>query len=378
MSGQNSVAMSEIRDLAALSLRGLVPMFDANQQLFCHRLLATRNGLVSEGISQRYTIMTLLGLRELESAGVKTPFDIRGIYNTFAADPKWIQGAGDLGLQIWLTAIFDPDNLGSLFQSANCGKALERSADAKQGRTMELAWFLTGLAYAAEANPKLAGDWKDLSAETFHRLSENQGEYGLFGHLSVGKSLSGRLRGRIGSFADQVYPIIALSKFGKVFHVEDALRSALDCARAICNAQGKFGQWWWLYDAKTGRVSSRYPVYSVHQHAMAPMCLFAVEEATGHSFQEYIYRGLRWIYGENELAVDMRDNAQNLIWRCVLPVNRQSRFLEMAKSFLLPRAERNHVGPLEVLYEQRPYEYGWLLYAFAKYVLSTPAAKGIS
>jgi hypothetical protein len=173
MLGQSSVATSEIRDLAALSVRGLVPMFDTNKQLFCHRLLATKNGLVSEGISQRYTIMTLLGLRELESAGVKTPFDIRAIYNTISADAKWIQGAGDFGLQIWLTAIFEPDNLGSLFQSHNCGTALERFADAKEGRTMELAWFLTGLAYAAEANPKLAGDWKDLSVETFHRIGEN-------------------------------------------------------------------------------------------------------------------------------------------------------------------------------------------------------------
>jgi hypothetical protein len=260
----------------------------------------------------------------------------------------------------------------------DCKTALERFADAKEGRTMELAWFLTGLAYAAEANPKLAGNWKDLSVEAFRRIGENQGEYGLFGHLNTGKSLAGRLRGRIGSFADQVYPIIALSKFGQVFHSEDALRAALDCARAICNAQGKFGQWWWLYDAKSGRVSSRYPVYSVHQHGMAPMCLFAVEEATGQSFQESIYRGLRWIYGENELAVDMQDDAQSLIWRCMLPMNRHSKLLEMAKSFLRPTAERNHVGPLEVLHEQRPYEYGWLLYAFAKYVLATPAAKSIS
>ena len=33
------------------------------------------------------------------------------------------------------------------------------------------------------------------------------------------------------------------------------------------------GQWWWHYDVRDGSVVERYPVYSVHQHAMAPMAL---------------------------------------------------------------------------------------------------------
>ena len=88
---------------------------------------------------------------------------------------------------------------------------------------MELAWFLAGLAHAAEASPKLVSALTDLSVETYHRLEENQGEYGLFGHMSTKNSLAGRLRGRIGSFADQVYPIYAMSKFAKAFQVEDPL-----------------------------------------------------------------------------------------------------------------------------------------------------------
>jgi hypothetical protein len=350
-------------------------MFDADKQLFCHRLLCTEQGIVREGLSPRYTIMTLLGLRELELAEMDSPFDTQAIYESFIRDTKWIQGIGDLGLLLWLTATFDPDQLGGLLSTFNCETALDRYSDAREGRTMELAWFLSGLAHAAEACPKLVRTLTDLSVETYHRIEENQGEYGLFGHMSTKKSLRGRLRGRIGSFADQVYPIYGLSKFAKAFDVEDPLGPALECATAICGAQGKSGQWWWLYDAQSGRVSSRYPVYSVHQHGMAPMCLFAVEKATGQSFRDPIYQGLRWIYGENELGIDMRDSAASLIWRCILPENRQAKFWEMALSVLRPTNWDGQMRSLEVLHEERPYEFGWLLFAFSRNSLAEPLVR---
>ena len=231
---------------------------------------------------------------------------------------------------------------------------------------MELSWFLAGLAHAAETTPKLLSTLTDLSTDTYRRLERNQGDHGFFGHLSTKNSLTGRLRGRIGSFADQIYPIYAMSKFAKVFHLEAALGRALECASAVCRAQGESGQWWWLYDARSGRVSSRYPVYSVHQHGMAPMGLFAVEEASGRSFQQFVYKGLGWIYGANELGVDMRDSAQNLIWRCILPRNSRKKYWKTALSLVRSQNQDIPARSLRILCEQRPYEYGWLLYAFAR------------
>jgi hypothetical protein len=361
-----TTARCDIRELISLAVRGLVPMLDVDKQMFCYRLLCTERGLVREGLSHRYTAMTLLGLKELESTGADTPFDIYSIYKSFIHEPTWIRGVADIGLLAWLTAAFEPERITDFFRKHDCETALQRFPDAREGRTMELAWFLSGLAHAADACPKLIGTLTDLSVETYHRLEANQGEHGLFGHSSTQKSLSGRLRGRIGSFADQVYPTYAMAKFAKAFHVDDPMGAALECARAICGAQGKSGQWWWLYDSRTGRVSSRYPVYSVHQHGMAPMCLFAVEEATGQSFRENIYRGLRWIYGANELNADMRDLSQALIWRCILPGNWPAKFWEIAASVIRPTNQDKRMRSLEVLYEQRPYEFGWLLYAFAR------------
>jgi hypothetical protein len=356
----------DVRGLISLAIRGLVAMLDPDRQLFCHRLQRTASGIVRDGVSPRYTVMTLLGLRELELAGKPSSFDTQTIYQSVVRDTNWIQGIGDLGLLIWLTAAFDPDRLGRLFSKFDCDAALDRYSDAREARTMELAWFLAGLAHAAETSPELLCTLTDLSVETYHRMEENQGEFGLFGHMSVKRSLAGRLRGKIGSFADQVYPIVALSKFARVFHLEDPLGPALECATAICRAQGKLGQWWWLYDSLTGRTSSRYPVYSVHQHGMAPMCLFAVEETTTQSFRQYIYKGLAWIHGLNELDANMVDADEKLIWRCIRSKKSQSKYWEMATSIIRSPDEIPDIGSLMVLHEERPYEYGWLLYAFAR------------
>ena len=127
----------DICELNRMSVRGLVPMFVEKKQLFCYRLVRTSQGMVSEGLSPRYTIMTLLGLRELERTGAHTPFDCNAIFNSFMQDMTWIQGAGDLGLFIWLTAVFAPDQLEGLFRRCNLETALVRYVDAREARTME-------------------------------------------------------------------------------------------------------------------------------------------------------------------------------------------------------------------------------------------------
>jgi hypothetical protein len=357
----------DVCELNRMAVQGLIPMFVAEKQIFCFRVVHTSQGLESQGLSPRYTIMTLLGLRELERTGARTPFDTDAIYASFVQDTSWIQGAGDLGLLIWLTATFAPDQVEGLFRRSSVETALDRFADAREARTMELAWFLAGLSHAALACPEKLSGLRNLADRTYQRLEKNQGGSGFFGHLSTAKSVAGFFRGRIGSFADQVYPIYSLSKFAVAFQLEAPAKLALASAKAICEAQGEMGQWWWLYDSQSGRVSSKYPVYSVHQQGMAPMALIAAEEATGHSFQESMYKGLRWITGANELGVDMRDMSQNLIWRCIYPQQKYSKYLNIVRSLVRLPGGTPSTADLKILYEDRPYELGWLLYAFGRF-----------
>ena len=92
---------------------------------------------------------------------------------------------------------------------------------------------------------------------------------------------------------------------------------AMSTAKKMCELQGPLGEWCWQYDSFSGRVVSRYPVYSVHQHAMGPMMLFAAGEATGCDFSDAVHKGLAWISGNNELRRDFVEPSLGLVWRCI-------------------------------------------------------------
>ena len=61
-----------------------------------------------EGISHRYTMMTLLGLDRFEKAGQTSPVPISPILDRLIADTGWIDCVGDLGLLLWTCAILAP------------------------------------------------------------------------------------------------------------------------------------------------------------------------------------------------------------------------------------------------------------------------------
>jgi hypothetical protein len=178
--------------------------------------------------------------------------------------------------------------------------------------------------------------------------------------------VAGKLRGRIGSFADQVYPSYALSVFARAFNRKEALDPAIENAKAVCQLQGEHGQWWWHYDAKSGGALGRYPVYSVHQYGMAPMMLFMVGERAGLDFSRSIYLGLEWITGKNEIAESLVDSERQMIWRNISPT-RMRCFKEEFRSLIVKPAcvPSGMFNGISVLRESRPYCFGLLLYAFA-------------
>jgi hypothetical protein len=357
-----------------LAVHGLAPMLDRQRQLFCYRLKKTDQGMVQEGISYRYTAMTLMGLHRLQQAGATSPFDTKSILEALLSDLAWVDNVGDLGVLLWLCTVVCPERLSQLEPRLELPTALTRFRGGRQGVTMELAWFLTGLSYWAEVDLQKRKQLETLCFETYKRLTKNQGERGFFGHLSRDGSLAGRVRGRIGSFADQVYPIYGMAEFSKAYGHEEAAKRALQCARGICEEQGPMGQWWWHYDAPAGRVADGYPVFSVHQHAMGPMTLFKLGDVLGQNFDQWIYKGLRWINSNNELGYDMEDPENGVIWRCIFRSRRSlGRYLR-APGHSSGAIQHEKPGDLKVLFECRPYELGWLLYAFAGRTRQSPVA----
>jgi hypothetical protein len=352
-------AQSNVQNLVALAARGLPAMFDTKSGMFCHKLKKTAGGLVQEGVSPRYTAMTLLGLHRLQQSGAASPTNVREVFERLLANTDWVDNIGDLGVMLWLGAQVAPDLLGDLGRRLKIQTALARFADVREGTTMHLAWFLTGLSYYSQVSSE-AETVGDVARETYNLLIGNQGKHGYFGHLVSNRSLKATLRGHIGSFADQVYPIYAMTQFFQAFGDESALGRALECARAICQAQGPLGQWWWHYNSRSGRVFEEYPVFSVHQHGMGPMTLIALSKVSGQNFDPWIYKGIDWIDRRNELSFNMEDASAGVIWRCI----GQTKLKRLRGALLGARRKEANPGPkgLSILFECRPYELGWLLY----------------
>jgi hypothetical protein len=355
--------LRSVPELCSLATKGLARMYDCEQGLFCYTYARTASGMQRRGLSPRYTMMTLLGLHRYERAGGCSPMDGEAVLRGLLEDTSWINSAGDLGLLLWACAELQPDTVETTYRQIEVPEALARFSDSRQGFTMEIAWYLTGLIACYQAGFTDLPGLPEQIGVARNVLAQNCGDAGIYGHRSDDGRLAGYARRRIGSFADQVYPTIAFARLSQALQDRDARDMALRTAVTMCDLQGTMGEWSWHYDAQTGKVVNRYPVYSVHQHAMGPMMLFAVAEATNRNFDEAICRSLAWISGDNELQRDFVDPALGLIWRSIY-LRRMNKYTDAAFRFVGLRREAANVQ-LQIRHECRPYELGWLLYAFA-------------
>lgn len=226
--------------------------------------------------------------------------------------------------------------------------------------TMEVAWLVSGLMHA---------DVPALRPAAIAALRELEGRLNpatlVFRHASAAASLRHRMRQDIANFADQVYPLQALAFAAIVLGDTERRRLADHCGAKLVAAQGPLGQWWWHHNARTGRVAECYPVYSVHQHSMAPMALRALALSGGESHTAAAAKSRAWLQA-NELGIDLVEPASGIIWRSVereeSSLAQRLRHARMLAG--LPAPERAQ-PQFRLNREIRPYEWGWLLYASA-------------
>lgn len=315
-----------------------------------------------EGDSLRYTAIAALGLSYVDRAtqqqilGGDTAFDLAhicAVRATTSAD------MGAIALAAWAAAEAGRFHSVPLFR-----QLMQILASDTPIATVDCAWALSaGLA------ARQFGDTQDVVSLATKRLMSGLSASGLFPHM-LPASASGRFRAHIGCFADQVYPIQALSRLHAAQSNTQALSAAEVCAERICALQGPAGQWWWHYDTRNGAVVEGYPVYSVHQHAMAPMALLDLREAGGTDFSQAIIKGMRWLDEHPEVSMPLVASEKGVIWRKVArrEPRKVVRGLSAVTTSLLPGL---HVPGLDTLfppvrvdYECRPYELGWLMYAW--------------
>ena len=347
--------------LRGLALRGLPRMYVPEEQAFVFRLRAVHEGIVSEGRSFRYGAIVLIGLAtetDEVSRSILGGVTARDAAARLLCGLPEVTNLGDLALALWATRALGLD------PGPAHRRLLEiRPLEGPQA-TVELAWVLSALCAHAD------GFEEDLSRRIARRLLDAfVPRAGLFPHQVARRGRG--LRAHVSCFADLVYPIQALATYVRRTGDAEALAAALACARVICRHQGPAGQWWWHYDVRTGAVIEPYPVYAVHQDAMAPLALFALEEATGESFDPWIARGLQWLDRSPELGGgSLVDEGADLVWRKVgrREFKKASRYVQAAASRLIPRLRAPGIDRLlpagAVDHEDRPYHLGWLLHAW--------------
>jgi hypothetical protein len=319
------------------------------------------------GVSPRYAAIAALGLLRLpepEQRRILGGDSARDLIGLLAKRLDELDSLGDVALLCWAAAEA---------RHSEFPHALQRLADLSRGdgpqEVVSVAWVVTALVAARElayVEPQLA--------QARSRLLAARGT--VYPHVTGG---GGRwYRAHVGSFADQVYPIQALARLHASAGDATALAAADAVAGAICRAQGPAGQWWWHYDARSGDVVEGYPVYSVHQHSMAPMALLDLAEAGGGRYLGSIARGLRWLAAPPETGEDLILDQPPVTWRKVARRDRRKavRGIRAAATRVRPGLRLTVLDrmfpPGVVDHECRPYELGWLLVAWLPPPLEAP------
>jgi hypothetical protein len=350
------------QDLVAVALRGLAAsgLTADGQMPYTLRGVAGPDGpqVRSEGHSLRYTAIVALGLgRQPEDVqrdvlGGPNAADLARSCLTFAASSR---DPGAVAISLWAAG-----EVAGATDEALAVRLLE-AIRRPEVATVDCSWaVVAGLAMPG-------GHTADsLVAEGAATLRTHQGPKGTFPHALP---QPGGLRGHVGSFADQIYPIQALVRVAARTGDADVLEAANRTADRLVELQGSSGQWWWHYDARTGGVVERFPVYSVHQHGMAPMVLSELADAGGANHRAAVQRGFEWLGTHPECVEPLVAPSLGVIWRKVgrREPYKASRAVGALASRLRPGASVpfiDHILPAgRVDYECRPYELGWLLYA---------------
>jgi hypothetical protein len=316
--------------------------------------------LTPSGKSQRYGAITALGLLRLPEPaqrGVLAGETCHDLVTRLSSRLDHLTDLGDVALTCWAAAEARHDAL---------PRALDRLArlddPERQAPVVDAAWTVSALVAAR----RLADVEEHLERARRRLLAARRSA--VYSHVT-GDATSWP-RGHVGSFADQVYPVQALARLHASADDQPALAAADAVAGTICTAQGESGQWWWHYDSRLGSVVEGYPVYSVHQHAMAPMVLMDLAEAGGAGHVDAICRGLRWLADPPETAEALILDDPPITWRKVARSDRRKavRGLRAASTRIRPgwrlAALDRAFPPGAVDHECRPYELGWLLFSW--------------
>jgi hypothetical protein len=373
MTGVGDELMSRMDDLATAALTLLPSLYDPRAAVFCHKVVPVGTHYRNEGENELYSAIALAGLAIDAGPRASTlvaSVDDNGGIDRLVRSAETTQSAGLLGMVIWaLSEMEDP----------RAAKLLARvgAIQPRVPTSMDLGLLLAG---ASSAALKFS-DHRDYCLSVGEGLQEELcGRFVRSGALFRGVSTprADILHWHIASFATQVYPILGTAMYGQAAERVPAWQGRA-AADQLIETQGPAGQWWWMYSPSSGRVLEGYPVYVVHQSAMAFMALVSLQQLGAGNFRDALQRGLMWLEPQhNELGSAMYALDPPFFSRAIQRRGSNAdafggmshlRHARLVAASLTRRSWgadlRPHPSRLEILREDRPYHLGWLLLARA-------------
>jgi len=359
-----------IQSVCKTAKAGLAEYYaNANDPLPYSATIKPHEQLELSGLSVRYAAISQIGIARWLTFHPEDAESLPDLWPRVVNNSHKVTGVGDCALALWAGLATKADNC-ELFAKSLSGSWRSQT---DLCNAVELGWILQACTLALRERDDLELYTRPVLDEVRNRLvglfKPGQELFQRHNRPGIGKSISRR----IACFADQVYPILALSNYGSAFDDKECVEYAAHATEQICRLQGPLGQWWWHYDTKEGRICEEYPVYSVHQDSMAPMAILASDRATGGNHDKEIELGLRWLFGCNELNENLLLNGAGIIWRDIekREPGKVSRTLRatlcVAGLELLHRFARKCFVGFRINRECRPYHLGWILYAWADY-----------
>ena len=352
------------------------------EQLFYNRLKEKDEVISRIASSTRYSIISLIGLYQARNYGYTVNLNLEYLTSRITANLYKIK-LPDIGLLLWLSSVAVDDNLAKIVYEKLDNMLKKTSINSLM--TISLAWILTGLSKSFALINEDEKVNKQLELLLTKLLKSYNSKAGLFTSFNGKKKniFAKIIHSEIGCFADQVYSIIALSEYCKINDNQEVKSVVESATNRTISLQGNYGEWPWLFDVEKGTILEKYPIYSVHQTAMAPMALKTAGEVIGHNYGEIIEKSLEWFD-----KIDFDDNGfideeKNIIWRSIKKRGKTKSLLNhfglnyggitaddkkrIFKKIILNKLPLKHESIMEKLvvdYESRPYHYGWILYMF--------------
>lgn len=360
-----------IEVVCATAKKGLSHCYvDPHQRLPHHVTLSGNGTLDLHGDSLRYAAISHIGITEWLRYHPEDRAALPVVWPAISDRVSELREIGDAAVSAWAAAESNEEDT-AVFAD------VLRSLWARQRHrctAMELGWVI--LAALKCKNRATAESVEGLAAILSEAHQDLKALFcvdtGLFRRQVRGSRFS--FRKRIASFADQIYPALAMAAYGPVCNDTWSIQCAASVVDALCAHQGPLGQWKWHYDSESGQVCEEYPVYSVHQDGMAPMAIFLLDEVYGSDHSKEIERGMRWLFAANELKTNLVFYDSGFVMRGV-ERNEPLRLTRLLRSVCcalgangLHRVVGRMWNRLRLNRECRPYHLGWALYAWARRV----------